>query len=60
MGLNEHEQRVLEELERGLYAEDEQLARRMQKLPPRHLIVKSNPVRPSESRVCSSPLVVWA
>lgn len=31
MGLNEHEQRVLDELERGLYAEDEQLARRMQK-----------------------------
>ena len=31
MGLNEHEQRVLDELERGLYAEDEQLARRIQK-----------------------------
>lgn len=31
MALNEHEQRVLAELERGLYADDEQLARRMQK-----------------------------
>lgn len=31
MGLNEHEQRVLDELERGLYADDEHLARRMQK-----------------------------
>jgi Protein of unknown function (DUF3040) len=31
MGLSEHEQRVLDELERGLYADDELLARRMQK-----------------------------
>lgn len=31
MGLSEHEQRVLDELERGLYAEDELLARRIQK-----------------------------
>jgi len=31
MGLSEHEQRVLEELERGLYAEDELLARRIQR-----------------------------
>jgi len=31
MALSEHEQRVLDELERGLYAEDEQLARRLQK-----------------------------
>lgn len=31
MALSEHEQRVLDELERGLYADDEGLARRMQK-----------------------------
>lgn len=32
MALSEHEQRVLDELERGLYADDEQLARRLQKV----------------------------
>ncbi|MEY2954543.1 MAG: hypothetical protein RL530_144, partial [Actinomycetota bacterium] len=31
MALSEHEQRVLDELERGLYADDEQLARRLKK-----------------------------
>ena len=31
MGLSEHEQRMLDELERGLYADDEKLAKRIQR-----------------------------
>lgn len=43
MGLSEHEQRVLDELERGLYADDEQLARRIQKAAAK------SPARQSQS-----------
>lgn len=42
MGLSEHEQRVLDELERGLYADDENLARRLKK------VADETPVRQSQ------------
>jgi hypothetical protein len=56
MALSEHEQRVLDELERGLYADDEQLARRLKKVADETPLRKQQ--RSAARRIAGAAVVI--